>query len=125
MLNCQLEGSDIYSICNVEMLPFEEESKNGENPESKLIKENVDLIKSLLSFGFYFSFDYDLSLNLEKIQEGVKESEKKFWWNYFLLKDVRAQNVSKKWQIVLIQVVFFLNFYIIVKRVLSKTLRYI
>lgn len=72
--------------------------------EWKMISKNMEIIKNLLGFGFYYSFSYDLTLNKDKIQRGILESDCKFWWNHNMLKDLISQNISKRWQIPLIQV---------------------
>lgn len=78
-----------------------------ENPQWKEIKENIELIKRLLSFGFYFSFTYDLTRNTDKIDvfsAQEKLHDEKFWWNQYMLKDVSSQKISGKWQMPIIQV---------------------
>lgn len=79
-------------------------NKIKQGSDWKVISKDMEIIKNLLSFGFYYSFTYDLTLNTDKIHKGYKEHEAKFWWNDFMLKDLKSQNISKSWQIAMIQV---------------------
>ena len=77
----------------------------------KVINHDMEIIKNLLSFGFYYSYTYDLTLSTDKISKGQNDRAPKFWWTGFMLKDLRAQNISISWQIPLIQVKIFYLIY--------------
>jgi len=81
-----------------------DEKKIKEKVEWKEINNDIENIKNLLSFGFYYSFSYDITLSKDKIQKRTAQRETKFWWNQNMLKDLISQNISKSWQIPLIQV---------------------
>lgn len=64
----------------------------------------------MLSFGFYFSFTYDLSRSRESHNNDANAlPNQNYWWNQFLMRDLISQKIDKKWQIVVIQVIFNYN----------------
>ena len=53
--------------------------------------------------GYYFSYGYNLTLSKMK-QTSTQQTDLRFAWNGFLLKDLIKMNVDKKWSLPLIQV---------------------
>jgi hypothetical protein len=51
----KIEGANIYSIKSIEMFPFENFSTQ--------CKQYIDGIKKVLTLGFYFSYNADLTSN--------------------------------------------------------------
>ena len=53
--------------------------------------------------GYYFSYGYNLTLSKMK-QTTTNQTDPRFTWNGFLLKDLTKMNIDKKWSLPLIQV---------------------
>ena len=53
--------------------------------------------------GYYFSYGYNLTLSKMK-QTITNQTDPRFTWNGFLLKDLTKMNIDKKWSLPLIQV---------------------
>lgn len=69
---------------------------SGEDSENnKPLKESI---KKLLSSGFYFSFDYDLTKRIQR-----DKGDDRYWWNKNLYEDFKAHNVSPAWALKVIQ----------------------
>ena len=60
-------------------------------------------MRKVLSFGFYFSNKYDLTLSRIKLASN-HPTDTHFQWNAHMFKEILAQNIDKKWQTLLIQV---------------------
>lgn len=96
----QLLGKTIYEISEIELIEFNrsEDPKNLENSKTS--------IKKLLSSGFYFSFDYSLTLNIGYESQGGTlhdESDKRFYWNFELYKEFISQDIDTLWFVPIIQ----------------------
>jgi hypothetical protein len=84
-------GKEIFMIKKIEIL-----SISGEDPQTnKALKESI---KKLLSTGFYFSFDYDLTKRTQR-----DKGDDRYWWNKNLYEDFKAHNVSSAWALKVIQ----------------------
>ena len=68
--------------------------------------------KFLTSSGFYFSYNYDLSLSMQEIKrlspEGSVQSQSRmgdtrYIWNFNILKDFFYQSIQERWLLPLIQ----------------------
>lgn len=61
-----------------------------------------DILNRVFSIGFYFSYDYDLTLSKNKISK-EQTPDKAFLWNEHLFKDIISQKIDESWLIPVIQ----------------------
>lgn len=95
------------------------------SPKIKEILGYQDILNRVFSIGFYFSYDYDLTLSRNKISS-KQTTDINFLWNEHLFKDIVSQKIDKSWLIPLIQGFFGtysckieenrLDFYLITRR---------
>lgn len=78
-----------------------------------------------MSFGFYFSYTYDMTLSKEKQSQKINEPDSKFWWNQFLMGELTSQKIDRKWYLVVIQVYFLDKSFLSKIRGLPKVFQYI
>lgn len=91
----KMEEAEVYRIKEIEtvpILPFEK----IENLSSE-IKSLIVGIKNLLTLGFYYSFNYDLTNTAQKLgklkgMDILSSANKKFFWNYSLYKKFYTKN---------------------------------
>lgn len=98
-------GSEVFSVSSSIFLPF----RNGSDEPTVTEQRYRSLFKSIdITRGFYFSYDYDLSRSLQSnmggkpqpqrsqsslADHGISQTfDKKFVWNFHLLRDVPAEH---------------------------------
>lgn len=95
-----IKDSFVYMIKSVEFRPCN--SINLDSPEHINDKQTISLLKSLIeSESFYFSYDYDLTLNVQAIANLTQSSKKlnkyeradeKYFWNKHLSESIIKAN---------------------------------
>jgi len=127
---CKLENNDIFYISSVSFLPFEDYSSFYPTPAGKNTLKYIFNIRKLFKQGYYFSYTCDLTLSKQKRSERGENTETRYQWNKHILKDVVKAQVSKKWQLPIVQgyIGFFdavinerqMTFYLISRRCCHK-----
>lgn len=96
-----LHGANIYEIKGIELIPF---IPNSWEPETQAFeKENVS---KLFTSGFYFSYFYDLTRNLQDVMAGDNvhaRADSSFYWNLELSREFISQGVDSQWLIPIVQ----------------------
>lgn len=91
----EIMGCKIFEIKEAELIEFNrsEGKNNSDSHKANILK--------LLSTGFYFSYQYELtqSLSLQK----THEPDRRFFWNYELYKEFISQNLDPVWLVPIIQ----------------------
>ncbi len=105
----RIEESDIFIIKRVALFPIDSTIPAPSEPVARQI-ENLTRVRyiQLLSSGFYFSYDYDLTNTLQRKKEATgqtlhEKGDGKFYWNKELYKDLILQGVSSEWLIPIVQ----------------------
>ena len=96
-----LKSHNIYEIKDVELIPFESVTQ-----ETELLSLQKQNICKLLTSGFYFSYNYDLTNPMQRSPQGETQHERadtRFYWNYELYRDLLQQAVDTQWCIPVIQ----------------------
>mmetsp|Transcript_10450 Transcript_10450/g.10505 ORF Transcript_10450/g.10505 Transcript_10450/m.10505 type:complete len:92 (-) Transcript_10450:297-572(-) len=81
----KIEGANVYAISRVELFPF-----SGFN---QTIRMYIEGIKKLLTYGYYFSYNIDLTSNRQRAanmrsnnfgsQQNIWDTcDKRYFWNY-------------------------------------------
>jgi hypothetical protein len=109
-----LDGSNIYLIKRVELIPFAA-NFNTQTQGFNQLREYVEGIKKLLTTGyFYFSYNYDLTLNRQKMGRIRSQSlggtstvwdtaDRRYVWNANICQDFFYQKIDNKWIVPIIQ----------------------
>jgi len=53
----KVDGANIFMIKNVDLIPF------GDEQSANIIRNFIDGVKKLLTLGFYFSYNTDITSN--------------------------------------------------------------
>lgn len=93
----KIEEAEIYRIKDTEIVPILTFEKIEEL--SSDVKSQILGIKNLLTLGFFYSFNYDLTNSTQKLSKlkGIdilSSANKKFFWNYCLYKKFYTKNNS-------------------------------
>jgi len=100
--------SAVFALNDVAFIPF----FSGSPPEDRKaqVKTLTERLRKFLQFGFYFSYNMDLTSNLQRRvladcswQEPNKAINEKFMWNYELYSKFRVQAIPEHWYIPLVQ----------------------
>lgn len=87
----RVNGKNAFEINKVELISISGEDKESNKP----YKEGI---KKLLSTGFYFSNEYDLTKRMQR-----DRGDDRYWWNKNLYEDFKTYNVSAAWALKVIQ----------------------
>lgn len=107
----KLDGPNIYIIKSADLIPFYEDFQ-----ELNKIKNYTDGVKKLLTSGFYFSYNVDLTSNRQRSarmrNQGLTGGDgysiwdtcdKRYFWNYNICQDFIYQKVDSRWVVPIIQ----------------------
>ncbi|EAS01600.2 endonuclease/exonuclease/phosphatase family protein (macronuclear) [Tetrahymena thermophila SB210] len=97
---CTIENNQVYEIHSIFFKAFHRLDYNETSTGRKVLNLQNHL-KKLFSSGFYFSYQFDLTLSKQKKSKG-NSKESSFAWNTHLMKDLFQQNISQSWQLSLI-----------------------
>ena len=101
---CVIQEKDVFEVRDIGFVPFESEKSFEEDDSEKLNQVYSYMIymkNQLLREGYYFSYDYELSLSRTAFAEGYPP-RLKFAWNIHMGKDLLKLQ-DKSWFLVLLQ----------------------
>lgn len=99
-LVCSIEQQDIFQVASISFIPLENEADIYSSPKAPEILQLISNVRKLFASGFYFSYNY--ALTLPKIKQALHFPENPaFVWNNHLLAQVA--NIDKKWFTFIIQ----------------------
>ena len=100
----KIEGAEVFKVLNIGYVSLFDLKTQ---PISEKLKAFLDETKNLLTMGFYYSFNYDLT-NTRQIQVKNKNhnildsSDKNFFWNYAINQKLLDAQVDPVWTVVCI-----------------------
>ncbi|CDW90862.1 domain and endonuclease exonuclease phosphatase family protein [Stylonychia lemnae] len=108
------EPTSIYELQDIDIIPFYGVNNNHLENSLKSIREGI---KRYMEAGFYFSYNFDLTLSAQKrdklyfLSDGqdlksfdpLSQQDYRYVWNYNLNKQMRTQHISQYWTIPIIQ----------------------
>ena len=87
----KVNGHNVYEIKKIDLLWLAENDRESNAPLK-------DGIKRLLSSGFYYSYDYDLTKRMQR-----SKGDDRYWWNRSLYDEFNHNNISSWWVLKIIQ----------------------
>lgn len=99
-----MRGSPLMTIRNVEFIPFTPQERRP----TEALMHQIQGLTRLLTTGFFFSANYDLTNCLQKQFEGRTGSihdraDPRFYWNFEMFRELSLQSVDTKWFLPIIQ----------------------
>ncbi len=99
-----IEGAEIFKVMSINFVPLFD-TKSRQIPTQ--IESFQSNLKNLLTMGFYYSFNYDLTNPRQKqvkykLYNIIDGSDKNFFWNYALNKKFFESKVDQGWSVVCI-----------------------
>ena len=101
---CTIQNNDVFEVRDITFVPFvAERTFEEEDPEkvNKIHNYMIYMKNQLLRQGYYFSYDYELSLSRTAYAEGYP-TRLKFAWNVHMGRNLLKLQ-EKSWFIVLMQ----------------------
>lgn len=99
-----MRSAPIFTIKNVEYIPF----TPAEAALPELATRQLQGVTRLLTTGFYFSYNYDMTNSLQRQVDSAEgtlhsKADLRFYWNYEMLKDFTLQGINAKWLLPIVQ----------------------
>ena len=95
-LVCSIELQDIFEIRTIQFIPYENEHDIHSSPKANEILNIIANLRKLFTSGFYFSYNYKLTINKTK-QSLNLTLDNKYVWNIHLLRIFQQLSIDKKW----------------------------
>lgn len=102
---CLIDHCPIYKVKEIDLIPLHNEKHSKENSD---VITYSDGLRSLMSLGFFFSFNYHLTLTRQRIAKlefnasVIGKAEEKYFWNYNLYQEFRENLIDDVFCTVLI-----------------------
>ena len=100
-----LEEADIFKVKEADLIPIADDFIV--NNMSSEVKSLIIGLKNLLTLGFFYSFNYDLTNSRQKQMKNknsniFESTERKFFWNYSLYNKFNEGSINKAFYVVMI-----------------------